>query len=413
MATSARRTSFAGRRGRFSSTPNAPGYGDPAFDPPFCLNHLLLKCLWAPAFGHLSSPCSTPTRRQRSPWVPWELAAGDRGSGGAASAGVAPGPRDGKSPVEYLTDDLANSARAPARGTLLHRGPAGAADRHQARMDRGASAVTDTCIARLHGRRVWDSRGRPTVEAEVTSRAARRGRAIAPAGRLDRHATEALDLRDGGGFAGGFGVGRALSGVMTKSRRRCGCRCRRSGGHRRPPDRSSTARRTRPARRQRAWSRPRSRRCRRVPPPPASPLWAASRGPATGAACRCRRSRSSAAARMPPRRVDVQDFMVVCLSRRLLRGRAAIGPPRSPVRLASLMRRAGKLQGVADEGGDWPAFGFERGSARHAGRAPSRRAGFTPGRRGADLPRCRRLGIRLRRCATAWRSTAANSIRTA
>ena len=27
--------------------------------------------------------------------------------------------------------------------------------------------MTDTAIAFVHGRRVWDSRGRPTVEAEV------------------------------------------------------------------------------------------------------------------------------------------------------------------------------------------------------------------------------------------------------
>ena len=27
--------------------------------------------------------------------------------------------------------------------------------------------MTSTRIARIHGRRVWDSRGRPTVEAEV------------------------------------------------------------------------------------------------------------------------------------------------------------------------------------------------------------------------------------------------------
>jgi enolase len=37
-------------------------------------------------------------------------------------------------------------------------------------------------IERVHGRRVWDSRGRPTVEAEVTLRGGVIGRAIAPAG---------------------------------------------------------------------------------------------------------------------------------------------------------------------------------------------------------------------------------------
>ena len=37
-------------------------------------------------------------------------------------------------------------------------------------------------IKNVHARRVWDSRGRPTVEAEVTLRYGAQGRAIAPAG---------------------------------------------------------------------------------------------------------------------------------------------------------------------------------------------------------------------------------------
>mgnify|MGYP003693708535 CR=1 FL=1 len=37
-------------------------------------------------------------------------------------------------------------------------------------------------IAGIHGRRVWDSRGRPTLEAEVTLESGATGRAIAPAG---------------------------------------------------------------------------------------------------------------------------------------------------------------------------------------------------------------------------------------
>ena len=44
--------------------------------------------------------------------------------------------------------------------------------------------MTDTTITAVHGRRVWDSRGRPTVEAEVTLACGATGRAIAPAGFL-------------------------------------------------------------------------------------------------------------------------------------------------------------------------------------------------------------------------------------
>ena len=37
-------------------------------------------------------------------------------------------------------------------------------------------------IVSIRGRRVWDSRGRPTVEAEVRLACGSLGRAIAPAG---------------------------------------------------------------------------------------------------------------------------------------------------------------------------------------------------------------------------------------
>ena len=40
----------------------------------------------------------------------------------------------------------------------------------------------DTDIAFVHARRVWDSRGRPTVEADVLLECGAVGRAIAPAG---------------------------------------------------------------------------------------------------------------------------------------------------------------------------------------------------------------------------------------
>ena len=42
--------------------------------------------------------------------------------------------------------------------------------------------MSETEIVYVHGRRVWDSRGRPTVEAEVVLANGAVGRAIAPAG---------------------------------------------------------------------------------------------------------------------------------------------------------------------------------------------------------------------------------------
>ncbi len=72
--------------------------------------------------------------------------------------------------------------------------------------------MSGTSIVRVHGRRVWDSRGRPTVEAEVHLADGAVGRAIAPAG-ASVGAAEALELRDGGTALGGLGVQRAIANV--------------------------------------------------------------------------------------------------------------------------------------------------------------------------------------------------------
>jgi enolase len=67
-------------------------------------------------------------------------------------------------------------------------------------------------ISRVVGRRVWDSRGRPTVEAEIFLDNGTSGRAIAPAG-ASTGTHEAVDLRDGGAAFGGFGVDRAVANI--------------------------------------------------------------------------------------------------------------------------------------------------------------------------------------------------------
>ena len=64
-------------------------------------------------------------------------------------------------------------------------------------------------IETLIGRRVWDSRGNPTVEAEIHLTDGSLGRAIAPAG-ASRGSHEAIDLRDGGDAFGGHGVDHAI-----------------------------------------------------------------------------------------------------------------------------------------------------------------------------------------------------------
>src|SRR5689334_16894942 len=79
-------------------------------------------------------------------------------------------------------------------------------------LDEGARYMTDTTIAFVHGRRVWDSRGRPTVEAEVLLEGGAVGRAMAPAG-ASTGSGEAVDLRDGGEAFGGYDVRRAVANV--------------------------------------------------------------------------------------------------------------------------------------------------------------------------------------------------------
>jgi len=73
-------------------------------------------------------------------------------------------------------------------------------------------AMSTTSIARIHARRVFDSRGRPTVEAEVEVESGAIGRAIAPSG-ASRGSREAVELRDGGTRFGGYDVTRAIANV--------------------------------------------------------------------------------------------------------------------------------------------------------------------------------------------------------
>jgi len=69
------------------------------------------------------------------------------------------------------------------------------------------STITD-----IKGRMVLDSRGRPTVEADVSLDDGTIGRAIVPSG-SSTGKREALELRDGGEAFGGQGVDRAVSHV--------------------------------------------------------------------------------------------------------------------------------------------------------------------------------------------------------
>src|SRR5688500_5149742 len=68
-------------------------------------------------------------------------------------------------------------------------------------------------IIGVHAREVLDSRGNPTVEAEVLLDSGARGRAIVPSG-ASTGAGEALELRDGDKRYRGKGVARAVDNVL-------------------------------------------------------------------------------------------------------------------------------------------------------------------------------------------------------
>ena len=70
-------------------------------------------------------------------------------------------------------------------------------------------------IERVIARRLWDSRGWPTVEVETHLSSGAAGRALAPAG-ASTGSWEAVDLRDGGEHFRGRDVSRAVQSVNAE-----------------------------------------------------------------------------------------------------------------------------------------------------------------------------------------------------
>lgn len=79
-------------------------WGEPAFDLAFCLNHLLLKCLWVPAAAAGFLRCFEALATAYMARVDWEDAQDLEGRVAALLPGLFLARVDGKSPVEYLTD---------------------------------------------------------------------------------------------------------------------------------------------------------------------------------------------------------------------------------------------------------------------------------------------------------------------
>jgi hypothetical protein len=84
-------------------------YGDPAFDLAFCLNHMLLKCIWRPQStpGYLA--CFDALASSYLEGVAWESKAGLEARTAHLLPGLLLARVDGKSPVEYITHEFQKS----------------------------------------------------------------------------------------------------------------------------------------------------------------------------------------------------------------------------------------------------------------------------------------------------------------
>ncbi len=232
-----------------------------------------------------------------------------------------------------------------------------------------------TTIIAVVGRSVWDSRGRPTVEAEVRLAGGAAGRAIAPAGASTGRG-EALDLRDGGERLGGFGVqgavanvngpiARALTGADAAEQARLDAALieldgsadkHRLGGNATVAVSMAAA-------------------CAAAAAA-GEPLW---RYLGTDTACELPLPEIQifGGGAHAARRVDVQDFMIVPLGARSFA--QALEWTAEVYRMAGrLLDGAGKLRGVADEGGYWPEFTSNEEALEMLVRAIEA-AGFSPG----------------------------------
>jgi aminoglycoside phosphotransferase (APT) family kinase protein len=79
--------------------------GDPAFDLAFCANHLLLKSLWNPAARDGFNASFTALARTYLAGITWEPAADLEARAASLLAGLFLARIDGKSPVEYVTNE--------------------------------------------------------------------------------------------------------------------------------------------------------------------------------------------------------------------------------------------------------------------------------------------------------------------
>jgi enolase len=232
-----------------------------------------------------------------------------------------------------------------------------------------------TRIAAVHARIVYDSRGRPTVEAEVRLDGGAVGRGVAPAG-ASRGRHEAVDLRDGGSAFGGLGVTRAVENAKAPlARAIVGL----DAADQAQVDRALIAADGTENKARLGGnaivalslaSLDAAARAAGLP----TWAWLAQGRPVTLPMPEIQIFGGGAHA---GRRVDIQDFMVVPVGATSFA--QALAMVAEVYRCAGeLMAGPGKLTGVSDEGGFWPMFATNEEALDHLVRAIER-AGLRPG----------------------------------
>jgi aminoglycoside phosphotransferase (APT) family kinase protein len=96
-------------------------WGDPAFDIAFCLNHLLLKCLWNAAASNAFLTAFETLSETYLQAVNWEPRHELEHRAAALLPGLFLARVDGKSPVEYVTDETQRDRVRRVAGALLRK----------------------------------------------------------------------------------------------------------------------------------------------------------------------------------------------------------------------------------------------------------------------------------------------------
>jgi aminoglycoside phosphotransferase (APT) family kinase protein len=110
---------LVGRDGPVFLDAECAWWGDPAFDLAFCLNHLLLKCLWTPSARARFLACFDALVAAYRAGITWEPADALEGRAARLLPGLFLARVDGKSPVEYITTEIdRNHVRRAARKLL-------------------------------------------------------------------------------------------------------------------------------------------------------------------------------------------------------------------------------------------------------------------------------------------------------